>query len=159
MPKFLNDLWGQMIILWDKAEVLAEQIMAWFKQLDTSKIVTFIDGLPMSVEGIIQLFRITAIAAAAMGIISLISAMRLNNGLPISKAKQFLTKRKQPVVISKEPVVPVLDLQVMEDAEPTKKPLISYKLTEDAEKLLEKIEVDLHAENGWNIAPGGTPAA
>ena len=154
MPEFLINLWNQIVTLWDK-------FIALVPEPDASKIVPFVNELPVTVEAIIQLLRITAIAAAAMGLISLFSAIGLNNGLPIKKAKQFLAKRKQPVVIKAEPIVTILDLPNFDTIDPKKekRPLVSFKLTEDAQKLLDKITVDVNTEDGWNVAPGKKSAA
>lgn len=159
MPTFLIDAWSTMSKLWDKIVELWNQLLAYIEVWDSSAIVAAINEMPVPVESLIRLLRITSCAAVAMGIICLIRAIRLNNGLPIAKAKQFLAKRMQPVVIANDPVVTILDLNNFEEPGNDKKPLISYTLTDEAQLLLDKLNVEMRIENGWNIAPGKRPVA
>lgn len=159
MPTFLIDAWSTMSKLWGKIVELWNHLVAYIEAWDSSAIVAAINEMPVPVESLIRLLRITSCAAVAMGIICLIRAIRLNNGLPIAKAKQFLAKRKQPVVIANDPVVTILDLNNFEEPGNDKKPLISYTLTDEAQLLLDKLNVEMRIENGWNIAPGKRPVA
>ena len=159
MPTFLIDAWSTMSKLWDKIVELSNHLVAYIEAWDNSVIVAAINEMPIPVESMIRLLQITSCAAVAMGIICLIRAIRLNNGLPIAKAKQFLAKRKQPVVIANEAVVTILDLNNFEEHGNDKKPLISYTLTDEAQQLLDKLNVEMRIENGWNIAPGKRPVA
>ena len=159
MPTFLIDVWSTMSKLWDIIVELRNQLIAYIEAWDNSAIVAAINKMPVPVESMIRLLQITSCAVVAMGIICLIRAIRLNNGLPIAKAKQFLAKLNQPVVIANEAVVTILDLNNFEEHGNDKKPLISYKLTDEAQQLLDKLNVEMRIENGWNIAPGKRPVA
>ena len=144
-----------------------QQFKEWVTELtekipqpDPAVVVPYVNSLGIKIEALILLLQITAIAAAAMGLIVLVHTIHLRNSLPVRKAKQFIEKRKRPIPAKPEPIITILQLPEYEQPEvEVKKPLIDFTLTAEAQQLLNKITVEVNVEDGWNVAPSRTPAA
>lgn len=112
--------------------------------------------IPLTPEKLILILRVGGVVAGLLAIRCLFRAISLNNSLSIAKAQYFIYAESNftaPTIT--EQSMPKLEIHTKEEPAKPKRPLLYFTISEDAQKLLEKVSVEVSFEDGWcGIADG-----